>query len=83
MKELTFRSCLLTSYNPLPLREIINLFLFLLILKYFLSKVPLCNPGCPVTLSVDQAGLKLEDTPAFASGVPGLKVCVPPPQLSC
>ena len=36
----------------------------------------LCNPDCPGTHSVDQAGLELRDPPASASQVLGLKVCV-------
>ena len=39
----------------------------------------LYTPGCPRTHSVDQAGLKLKDLPAFASQMLGLK-CVPPPR---
>ena len=35
----------------------------------------MCSPGCPGTHYVDQAGLKLRDLPASASGVLGLKVC--------
>jgi hypothetical protein len=34
-----------------------------------------CSPGCPGTHSVDQAGLKLRNSPASASQVLGLKVC--------
>jgi hypothetical protein len=36
----------------------------------------LCNPGCPGTHSVDQAGLKLRNTPASTSQVLLLKACV-------
>jgi hypothetical protein len=34
-----------------------------------------CNPGCPGTHFVDQAGLELRNPPASASQVLGLKVC--------
>jgi hypothetical protein len=37
---------------------------------YVQDRVYLCNsPGCPATLSVDQAGLELRDLPAPASQV--------------
>ena len=42
-------------------------------LSFFLFS--LCNPGCPGTHSVDQAGLELRNPPASASQVLGLKVC--------
>jgi hypothetical protein len=45
----------------------------------FQDRVSLNSPGCPGTHSVDQAGLKLRNLPAFASQVLGLKVCAPPP----
>jgi hypothetical protein len=35
----------------------------------------LCNPGCPGTHSVDQAGLELRDLLASVSQVLGLKAC--------
>uniref|UniRef100_A0A8C6G5B4 Uncharacterized protein n=1 Tax=Mus spicilegus TaxID=10103 RepID=A0A8C6G5B4_MUSSI len=35
----------------------------------FRDRVSLCSPGCPGTHSVDQAGLKLRDSPVFASQV--------------
>jgi hypothetical protein len=35
----------------------------------------LCNPGCPGTHSVDQAGLELRNPPASVSQVLGLKAC--------
>ena len=41
----------------------------------FRDRVSLCSPGCPDTHSVDQAGLKLRNSPASAFQVPGLKVC--------
>jgi hypothetical protein len=40
---------------------------FLLLLFVFRDRVSLCSPGCPGTHSVDQAGLKLRNLPAFAS----------------
>ncbi|GAB1299920.1 Poly(rC)-binding protein 2 [Apodemus speciosus] len=36
-------------------------------------RVSLCGPGCPVTHSVDQAGLELRNLPASASQVLGIK----------
>jgi hypothetical protein len=39
----------------------------------FRDKVSLYSPGCPETHSVDQAGLKLRNSPASASQVLGLK----------
>ena len=41
----------------------------------YLETVFLCNPGCPGTYSIDQAGLELRDQPASASQELGLKVC--------
>jgi hypothetical protein len=41
----------------------------------------LCSPGCPGTHSVYQAGLKLRNPPASASGVLGLKACATTPGL--
>jgi hypothetical protein len=50
--------------------------LFLVVLFCFVSfcfdKDSLCSPGCPGTLSVDQADLELRDSPASASPVLGL-----------
>ena len=45
------------------------------ILLVFQDRVSLCNPGCPETHSVDQAGLELRNLPASACQVLGLKVC--------
>jgi hypothetical protein len=49
-------------------------FLFFLLLLFWggwgvRDRVSLCSPGCPETHSVDQAGLKLRNPPASASGV--------------
>jgi hypothetical protein len=41
----------------------------------FWDRVSLYSPGCPGTLSVDQAGLELRNPPASASQVLGLKAC--------
>jgi hypothetical protein len=41
---------------------------------FFSEKVSLCSPGCPGPHFVDQAGLKLRNSPASASQVLGLKV---------
>jgi hypothetical protein len=45
----------------------------------FRDRVSLCSPGCPGTYSVDQAGLKLRNSPASPSQVLGLKVCTTMP----
>jgi hypothetical protein len=42
---------------------------------FFRDRVSLCSPGCPGTHSVDQADLKLRNSPASASQVLGLKAC--------
>jgi hypothetical protein len=49
--------------------------LLLLILSFFLDRVSLCSLGCCGTYSVDQAGLKLQNLPASASQLLGLKAC--------
>jgi hypothetical protein len=54
----------------------IYLFIYLLI---FRDRVSLCNPGCPGTHAVDQAGLELRNLPASASQVLGLKECATMP----
>jgi hypothetical protein len=46
---------------------------------FFRDRVSLCNPGCPGTHSVDQAGLELRNPPASASRVLGLKACATTP----
>jgi hypothetical protein len=46
---------------------------------YFRDRVSLRSPGCPRTLSVDQAGLKLRNSPASAPQVLGSKVCATTP----
>jgi hypothetical protein len=58
-------------------------FIFLFFLFVFQDRVSLCSPGCPGTHSVDQAGLKLRNLPAFASQVLGLKACATTAQRSC
>jgi hypothetical protein len=45
----------------------------------FQDRVSLCSPGCPETHSVDQAGLELRNSLAFASQVLGLKACTTTP----
>jgi hypothetical protein len=45
----------------------------------FRDRVSLYSPGCPGTHFVDQAGLELRNTPAFASRVLGLKACATTP----
>lgn len=50
----------------------------------FWGCVSLCTPGCLGDHSVDQAGLQLNDLPAFAFWVLELKVCASsPPAGSC
>jgi hypothetical protein len=46
---------------------------FLFVCLFFWDRVSLYSPGCPGTHSVDQAGLKHRNLPAFASQVLGLK----------
>ena len=53
----------------------ILLFFVLVFVFVFRDTVSLCSPGCPGTHFVDQAGLKLRNTPASASQVLGLKAC--------
>jgi hypothetical protein len=59
---------------------------FLLLFSFFLlvfrDRVSLCRPGCPGTHFVDQAGLKLRNSPASASRVLGLKACATTAQLA-
>jgi hypothetical protein len=43
------------------------------------DRVSLCSPGCPGTHFVDQAGLKLRNTPTSASRVLGFKACTTTP----
>jgi hypothetical protein len=50
-----------------------GLLVFCFVLFVFRDRVSLCSPGCPGTHFVDQAGLKLRNPPASASGVLGLK----------
>jgi hypothetical protein len=42
-------------------------FVFVFVFGFFRDRVSLCSTGCPGTHSVDQAGLKLRNLPAFAS----------------
>jgi hypothetical protein len=44
-------------------------------LRFFETGFSLCSPGCPGTHSVDQAGLKLRNSPASLSQGLGLKAC--------
>jgi hypothetical protein len=52
-----------------------SFFIFSFLVFGFQDKISLCSPGCPVTYSVDQAGLELRNPPASASRVLGLKAC--------
>jgi hypothetical protein len=56
-------------------------FLFLFVCLFFGDRVSLCNPGCPGTHFVDQAGLELRHPPASASRVLGLKACATTPGM--
>jgi hypothetical protein len=47
------------------------------------ERVFLCIPGHPGTHSIDQAALKLRDSPASVSRVLGLKACNTSAQFSC
>ena len=49
------------------------MFFFFCCVCLFGDRVSLCSPGCPVTHSVDQAGLELRNPPASASQVLGFK----------
>jgi hypothetical protein len=42
---------------------------------FFRDRVSLCNPDCPGTHFVDQAGLELRIPPMSASQILGLKAC--------
>jgi hypothetical protein len=53
--------------------------LFSFFFLVFRDRVSLYSPGCPGTHSVDQAGLKLRNSPASASQVLGLKGCATMP----
>ena len=55
--------------------------LFVWLIDFFRESVSLCNPGCPGTHSVDQAGFKLRNLPASAHQVLVLKVCATSTQL--
>ena len=46
---------------------------------FVLYKISLCSPGCSETCSIDQAGLKLRDSPASAS----FCFCLPAPLPLC
>jgi hypothetical protein len=63
-------------------RFFVCLFLFFVLVLVFGDRVSLCSLGRPGTLSVDQAGLKLRNSPASASQVLGLKVCATTARLS-
>jgi hypothetical protein len=52
---------------------LIYLFIIFFFFLVFQDRVSLYSPGCPGTLSVDQAVLKLRNLPASASQVLGLK----------
>jgi hypothetical protein len=54
----------------------------LFVCLFFRDRVSLCNPGCPGTHFVDQAGLELRNLPVSASQVLGSKVCATTAQLS-
>lgn len=47
----------------------------------FLRTRSLCSPACPTTRYIDESDLELEDLPAFASKMSGLRVCTTTPNL--
>ena len=53
-------------FNAIPIK-IPTQFFVLFCFFVFRDRVSLCSPGCPGTHSVDQAGLKLRNSPASAS----------------
>jgi hypothetical protein len=55
--------------------------LFVYLFVWFLDRVSLYSLSCPGNHSVNQAGLKLRNLPAFASQVLGLKMCAITAQL--
>jgi hypothetical protein len=59
-----------------------SFFFFFFFFLVFRDRVSLYSPGCPGTHFVDQAGLKLRNPPASASGVLGLKACATTPGLN-
>ena len=56
-------------------KSFISLNVFFFFFFFFQDRVSLGSPGCPGTHSVDQASLKLRNSPASASQVLGLKAC--------
>jgi hypothetical protein len=74
---------LLTEPSHHLVRQCCFVLLFLFFLLVFRDRVSLCNPGCPGTHSVDQAGLELRNSPASASQVLGSKACTTTTQLFC
>lgn len=61
--------CVLTSSSWAFSQVLAPLFIFQ-------DRVLVSIPGCPRIPSVDFAGFRLRDLPAFSSWVPGLKVCI-------
>ena len=55
------------------------LFVLFCFVLFFQDRVFMYSPGCPGIHSVDQAGLKLRNSPASVSQVLGLKVCATMP----
>ena len=55
------------------------LFCFVFCFFFFSDRVSLCNPRCPGTHSVDQAGIELRNVTASATQVLGLKACATTP----
>ena len=52
---------------------------FVFCFLFFPDRVSLCNPCCPGTHSVDQAGIELRNVTASATQVLGLKACATTP----
>ena len=65
-----------TLFRYLPVFSYLSVLVFVFL---FQDRVSFCNPGCPGTRSVDQAGLKPRDPPASGSQVLGLKACTTTP----
>jgi hypothetical protein len=71
----------LLLWTPLPWQLLFCFVMFCFVLFVclfvfvFQDRVSLHSPGCPGTQSIDQAGLKLRNSPASSSQVLGLKAC--------
>jgi hypothetical protein len=83
--------CIYKTFGPFSLAYILaykiihkphlTFFLFFCFL-FFQDRVSLCNPGCPWTHSVDQAGLELRNSLVPAFQVLWLKACATRPSFN-